>query len=90
MISSFQLMRSTELCLTHRKERKDTETESRPAPTRVDVTPSRTALSTPCIPSVPSVLSVVKSSSFLSGCGQRTNACAAWRAAHAAAQASDL
>jgi hypothetical protein len=51
-----------------RKGRKDTETESRFAPTRLDVTQSRTALSTLCIPSVLSVLSVVKSSSFLSGC----------------------
>jgi hypothetical protein len=52
-----------------RKERKDTETESRPAPTRLGGPPCRTALSTPCIPSVFSVLSVAKSSSFLSGCG---------------------
>jgi hypothetical protein len=78
MISSFQLTRSTELCLTHRKELKETETESRPDPTRLDVTPCRNALPTRRIPSVFSVLSVVKSSSFLSGCGQRTNACAAW------------
>jgi hypothetical protein len=52
-----------------RKERKDTETECRPDPTRLDVTPCRTALPTRRIPSVFSVLSVVKSSSFLSGCG---------------------
>jgi hypothetical protein len=52
-----------------RKARKDTEKECRPAPTRPDVPPSRTALSAPCVPSVFSVLSVVKFSSFLSGCG---------------------
>ena len=52
-----------------RKARKDTETECRPAPTRPDVPPSRTALSAPCVPSVFSVLSVVKFSFFLSGCG---------------------
>ena len=38
----------------------------------------------------PSATRLVKSSSFLSGCGQRTNACAAWGASHAAAQASEL
>jgi hypothetical protein len=54
-----------------RKERKDTEMECRPDPIRLDVTPCRTALSTPCIPSVFSVLSVVKSSSFLSGCSRK-------------------
>ena len=47
---------------------KDTETESQPAPTGLDVTSSRTAPSTPCIASVFSVLSVVKFSSC-PGCG---------------------